>query len=41
MDPSKKVYFAFGAPLWIKHRGAEEHKQVIEFIGSKLKGWYT
>ncbi len=39
MDPSKKVHFAFGKPLWIKDRGTEEHEKVVEFIGSKLKEW--
>ncbi len=39
IDPSKKVYFAFGEPLWIKDRGVEEHSKVIEFISNKLKEW--
>jgi 1-acyl-sn-glycerol-3-phosphate acyltransferase len=39
IDPTKRVYFAFGEPLWIKDRGAEEHNKVIEFISSKLKEW--
>jgi len=39
IDPSKKVYFAFGKPLWIKDKAADEHNKVIEFISSKLKEW--
>ncbi|WP_333654289.1 lysophospholipid acyltransferase family protein [Dissulfurispira sp.] len=39
IDPSKKVYFAFGEPLWIKGRGTEDHNKVIEFIISKLEEW--
>jgi len=39
IDPSKKVHFAFGGPLWIKGRGPEEHEKIIEFITSKLKEW--
>lgn len=39
IDPSSKVFFAFGKPLTIKDRGDEEHAGVIEFISSKLKEW--
>ena len=39
IDPSRRVYFAFGSPLTIKDRGAEEHSQIIEFISGKLKEW--
>lgn len=39
MDPSKKVHFAFGKPLWVKDRGSEEHQEVIEFIRSRLREW--
>lgn len=39
MDSSKQVHFAFGKPLRIKDRGAEEHREVIEFISRKLKEW--
>lgn len=39
IDPSRKVRFAFGGPLWVKDRGAEEHSAVIEFISGKLKEW--
>ncbi len=39
IDPSKKVYFAFGEPMWIQGRGTEEHEKVIEFISSKLREW--
>ncbi len=39
IDPSKPVRFAFGKPLWIKGRGAEEHQAIIEFIVKKLEEW--
>ncbi len=39
IDPSRSVHLAFGKPLWIKGRGAEEHREIIEFILGKLKGW--
>jgi 1-acyl-sn-glycerol-3-phosphate acyltransferase len=39
VDVSKKVWFDFGTPLWIKDRGTEEHQQVIDFISGKLKEW--
>ena len=39
IDPSKKVRLAFGAPLEIKSRGADEHKQIIEFIQQHLQSW--
>jgi 1-acyl-sn-glycerol-3-phosphate acyltransferase len=41
IDPSKKVYIAFGEPLHVKGRGAEENGVLIEFIGDKLKQWET
>ncbi|HLE42148.1 MAG TPA: lysophospholipid acyltransferase family protein [Nitrospirota bacterium] len=39
IDPSKPVHIAFGKPLLIKGRGAEEHGEIIEFILKKLKEW--
>ncbi len=39
IDPSLPVRFAFGKPLGITGRGNEEHKAVVEFIGSKLREW--
>jgi 1-acyl-sn-glycerol-3-phosphate acyltransferase len=36
IDPSQKVYFSFGAPIWVKGRGNEEHKTTIDFICEKL-----
>lgn len=39
IDASKKVYFAFGKPMMIKDRGAEEHAEIIEFIRTKLREW--
>ncbi|HEX9022195.1 MAG TPA: lysophospholipid acyltransferase family protein [Nitrospirota bacterium] len=39
IDPSKKVRIAFGKPLPVKGRGAEEHQEVIAFIREKLEEW--
>jgi len=39
IDPSKKVHFAFGEPLRVRDRGAEEHQRVIEFIIDRLRKW--
>jgi 1-acyl-sn-glycerol-3-phosphate acyltransferase len=39
IDPSKKAYFAFGAPLWIKGRGSDAHDAVIQFIQHNLLKW--
>ncbi|MCX8069089.1 MAG: 1-acyl-sn-glycerol-3-phosphate acyltransferase [Thermodesulfovibrionales bacterium] len=39
IDTRKKVYFAFGNPIFIKDRGQEEHKAVIDFIQGKLNLW--
>jgi 1-acyl-sn-glycerol-3-phosphate acyltransferase len=39
IDARKPVHFAFGEPLWVKGRGTEEHRAVIEFIEGKLREW--
>jgi 1-acyl-sn-glycerol-3-phosphate acyltransferase len=39
IDPAKKAHIAFGEPLRINGRGAEEHKKIIEFITGKLSEW--
>lgn len=39
IDTSKKVYFAFGEPLYVKGNGSEEHQKIIAFIQNKLKEW--
>jgi 1-acyl-sn-glycerol-3-phosphate acyltransferase len=39
VDPSKKVWFAFGKPMTIAGRGDEEHQQTIAFISGKLGEW--
>jgi len=39
IDPSRQVRFAFGEPLRIQGRGADEHKAVISFIRQKLDNW--
>ncbi len=39
IDPSRKVYFAFGKPMAVQGRGDEEHQRIIEFISNKLQEW--
>ncbi len=39
IDRSKTVHFAFGRPMCIEGRGAEEHRQVISFIQEHLEQW--
>jgi 1-acyl-sn-glycerol-3-phosphate acyltransferase len=39
IDRSKKVRFAFGAPMRIAGRGTEEHEAVVQFIREKLEEW--
>lgn len=39
LDNNKKVYFAFGEPMVIQGRGAEEHQKVISFIQDNLARW--
>ena len=36
---SRRVHFAFGSPLEVHGRGAEEHQQVIGFIQGRLREW--
>ena len=37
--PELPVYFAFGEPMTIKDRGAEEHEATVAFIKAKLGEW--
>jgi 1-acyl-sn-glycerol-3-phosphate acyltransferase len=39
IDNRKIVRFAFGQPIRIEGRGAEEHGKVVEFIREKLAEW--
>ena len=39
IDPSKQVRFAFGEPLWIKGRGADENREITQFIGDSICKW--
>ena len=39
IDPSQKVWFAFGEPLAITGNGAAEHRKIIGFISTSLKAW--
>lgn len=39
LDTDKKVHFAFGGPMSITDRGADEHRWIIRFIQEKLREW--
>jgi 1-acyl-sn-glycerol-3-phosphate acyltransferase len=39
IDPRKTVHMAFGAPIVIKSRGNDEHKQIIDFIQQQMERW--
>ncbi|MEZ4867120.1 MAG: lysophospholipid acyltransferase family protein [Caldilineaceae bacterium] len=39
IDPTKKVHLAFGAPIRVAGRGAEEHKAIVTFIEEQLARW--
>jgi len=39
IDATQKVHFAFGEPMRIQSRGAEEHEAIISFISRNLEGW--
>lgn len=39
IDTSKTVRFAFGEPIHIQGRGAQEHQAVIDYIQATLKRW--
>lgn len=39
IDPNKKVHIAFGEPIQIKDRGAEQQTQIVNYIHAKLKLW--
>ncbi|MCH8837746.1 MAG: 1-acyl-sn-glycerol-3-phosphate acyltransferase [Candidatus Marinimicrobia bacterium] len=39
IDASRKAHFAFGEPLWVQGRGADEHQAIIDFINGKLREW--
>jgi 1-acyl-sn-glycerol-3-phosphate acyltransferase len=41
IDPTKKVHIAFGEPMRVDGRGADQHRAVIEFIDEKLRTWQT
>jgi 1-acyl-sn-glycerol-3-phosphate acyltransferase len=39
IDPAKRVHFAFGPPLRVQGRGAEEHEAIVAFITEHLRAW--
>lgn len=41
VDTNKKVFFAFGEPMEVGGRGAEQHERIISFIREKLDIWQS
>ncbi len=41
IDPSKPVRIHFGEPISIKGNGKEEHERIVEFIGGKVREWFS
>jgi 1-acyl-sn-glycerol-3-phosphate acyltransferase len=39
IDPAKTAHIAFGPPLRIAGRGAEEHEAVVRFVSARLREW--
>lgn len=39
VDPSKEVRFAFGPPMMVQKRGAEEQQETVDFIQQCLREW--
>ena len=39
INPARKVYFAFGKPLRSEGRGADVHRRVLDFIGTRIQQW--
>jgi 1-acyl-sn-glycerol-3-phosphate acyltransferase len=39
INPNKRVHIAFGEPITIEGRGAQQHQQIIDYIQSKLSHW--
>lgn len=39
INPTKKVRFAFGEPIWVSKRGSAEHQAIVRFIVGKLEEW--
>lgn len=39
LDRSQDVYIEFGAPVTIEGNGKDQHKEMVEFIGERLKSW--
>ena len=39
INSSRKVYFAFGAPMRVAGKGTDEQRMISEFITAQLTGW--
>jgi 1-acyl-sn-glycerol-3-phosphate acyltransferase len=39
IKPERTIHFEFGSPIKVEGRGKEQHLQIVEFIGSRLRRW--
>lgn len=39
INPAKKIYFTFGEAMWVKGRGNDEHKAIVNFIVDKIRSF--
>lgn len=39
IDPRKKLYFKFGAPMLVEGKGRDAHQYVVDFISENLRSW--
>ncbi len=39
LEINKGVFFAFGEPIFVKDRGSEEQRKIIDFIENRLNQW--
>jgi len=39
LDRSQDVHIEFGAPMDIEGNGKDQHREMVEFIGGRLKSW--
>ena len=41
IKPQISTHFTFGPPITIEGKGRDEHQQVVDFIGTQIKGWQS
>ncbi len=39
LDRSQDVYIEFGAPVTIEGNGKDQHREMVEFIGERMRSW--